>query len=169
MGKKGGNNKQVKRTKASTLTKKVVFGKGGGTHKEASQPSNETSKRKGKTLKQQRRASDEFQQRANELRERSIGLPKTKLKDVPSLQIKPATFQLPSKGAETPQPPTFSADKLLEGEKATVVKPYTVKPTPALALSNRFDWLENDEILEDGTHSILKMEVKPATFTLPSR
>lgn len=163
MGKKGGKNKPVKRTKASTLTKKVVFGK-----VNTSAGSAGATAKKGKTLKQQRRAGNEFEQRINELKERSIGSSnRPKPKEVPSLALKPATFQLPSQ--LPPKPQTYTADELLQGEQPPEFKKPTAKRAATLALSNRFGDLENDEILEDGTHSILKMDVKPATFTLPSR
>lgn len=42
------------------------------------------------------------------------------------------------------------------------------KKSSCLHFSNRFELLENDEILEDGTHSILKMNLKSATFSLPT-
>jgi hypothetical protein len=114
------------------------------------------------------RTNEEFQNRINELRERSIGAAGKAKKPtaLPTLAVKPATFQLPT----AVQPvQTFAADTLLQGESNPAPQQPTQKRPQVLKVSNRFDWLENDEILEDGSHSILKMDVKPATFQLPGR
>jgi hypothetical protein len=116
------------------------------------------------------RTNEEFQNRINELRERSIGAAgraKKPAAALPTLELKPATFQLPT----AVQPiQTFSADTLVHGEtNPAPQQPAQQKRPQVLKVSNRFDWMENDEILEDGTHSILKMDVKPATFQLPGR
>lgn len=67
------------------------------------------------------------------------------------------------------QAPSISfIDGLLAGER-TKQKVDLPKPKRSSATYNPFELLENDELLEDGTHSILKMNVKPSTFELPKR
>lgn len=114
----------------------------------------------------------EFDQKILELQQRSIGQKKTGVKRIATLPIKAATFRLPTPAPivqEVQQAPSRSlVDDLLAGER-TKQKVEVPKPKRSLASFNPFELLENDEILEDGSHSILKMEVKPATFTLPNR
>lgn len=147
---------KVNRQKAG----KIDRAKGEGTHQTGGPKSSKGS------LKKQRRINAEFQQRVNDLRERSIGSGRKKHHGaVPVLEIKPATFQVPSKN----EMQLFTADELLKDEKVEPVATKPKKVSSRLAISNRFSHLENDEILEDGTHSILKMDVKPATFILPNQ
>ena len=134
-----------------------------------------TKKKKVKTdtnrvNNQKTRNKDEFAQQLNELRERSLGRERAatagRKKALPTLTVRAATFQVPS--SNNVEPVSHLADQLLEGEKSGRVEEPKAKVVK-MASYNRFELLENDEILEDGMHSILKMDVKPATFTLQPR
>lgn len=122
---------------------------------------------------QRGRFVSEFDQQMKELQQRSIGQKKTGVKRIPILPIKEATFRLPEPNvpdkAIIQQAPSISfIDGLLAGER-TKQKVDLPKPKRSSATYNPFELLENDELLEDGTHSILKMNLKPATFELPKR
>lgn len=166
VGKKGksSNDKSVKAHKLS-LTK---FS--GGSTKKKSKNKNTTNR----VENQKTRNKDDFAQQLNELRERSLGNSKAatagRKTEKPTLKIREATFQIPSAISAECVPANSFADQYLEGERSQVV-PTASKASKAakLATFNRFELLENDELLEDGSHSILVMDVKPATFSLQSR
>eukprot|EP00598_Pedospumella_elongata_P005566 CAMPEP_0184973176 /NCGR_PEP_ID=MMETSP1098-20130426/5068_1 /TAXON_ID=89044 /ORGANISM="Spumella elongata, Strain CCAP 955/1" /LENGTH=171 /DNA_ID=CAMNT_0027495615 /DNA_START=41 /DNA_END=556 /DNA_ORIENTATION=+ len=166
VGKKGksSNDKSVKSHKLS-LTK---FS--GGSTKKKSKNKNMTQR----VDNQKTRNKDDFAQQLNELRERSLGISKAatagRKTEKPTLKIREATFQLPSASPADSAPVNSFADQYLEGERSQVV-PVVNKASKAAKVTtyNRFELLENDELLEDGSHSILVMDVKPATFSLQSR
>lgn len=122
---------------------------------------------------QKGRLVSEFDQKIAELQQRNIGQKKTGAKRAPAaLPIKPATFRLPTPAPTVQEvqqaPKSTLVDDLLNGER-TKQKAEIPKPKRSVASYNPFELLENDELLEDGSHSILKMDIKPATFCLPNR
>ena len=168
MGKKGGksvNDKSVKSHKIS-LTK---FS--GGSTKKKTKNKNTTNR----VDNQKTRNQNNFAAQLNELRERSLGASRVpaagRKVELPTLKIKEATFQLPKSPELESAPATYLADQLLEGEKTVVVRAPKHAKTVKMASVNRFELLEmeNEELLEDGTLSSLKMDVKPATFSLQTR
>lgn len=168
MGRKGGKSGQNSKSLKSHKSSIGKFQSKSPSNNSNTLP-NADKPNKKKSLKSQRRTNNAFHQQVMELKERNIGASqkgRASAKATPTLDIKPATFQLPS---QAQQPATYSVDSLLQGESSVPQPEQKPKKSTVLAVSNRFSLLENDEILEDGTHSILKMDVKPATFSLPSR
>jgi hypothetical protein len=118
------------------------------------------------------RENSTFNHQISELRARITGKKKKKVK--PTLNVKAATFTMPKK-SEPSEPETMVdgpslVEQLLEGEenKFKQLKAKKVKQHAESSSKNRFSMFENDEILEDGSHSIFKMDVKPPTFVLKS-
>mmetsp|Transcript_4962 Transcript_4962/g.10825 ORF Transcript_4962/g.10825 Transcript_4962/m.10825 type:complete len:180 (-) Transcript_4962:89-628(-) len=117
----------------------------------------------------------EFDRQFVALHERSNGSKNpNKKRDKRQLSIAEPIFQLPSSRADVPAPPPgaddqakagFTADQLLAGEKTEPVV-QRAKSSAPLICSNRFGHLENDELLEDGTFSYLRMDVRAPTFSL---
>mmetsp|Transcript_9871 Transcript_9871/g.22157 ORF Transcript_9871/g.22157 Transcript_9871/m.22157 type:complete len:183 (-) Transcript_9871:79-627(-) len=120
----------------------------------------------------------EFDRQFVALHERSNGSKNpNKKRDKRQLSIAEPIFQLPSRRADVPAPSPacaddqahagFTADQLLAGEKTEPIKVQRAKSVSApLTCSNRFGHLENDELLEDGTFSYLRMDVRAPTFSL---
>jgi len=168
MGKKGGKSANDKSVKSH----KISLTKFSGESTKKKTKNKNTTKR---IDNQKTRNQDNFAAQLNELRERSLGASKApaagRKVELPTLKIREATFQLPTSSAAESAPATYLADQLLEGERTVVVRAPNPAKTVKMASVNRFELLEmeNEELLEDGTLSSLKMDVRPATFALQSR
>lgn len=174
MGRKGGKGSS-KGAKVQKFSLNKFSAKGGTAVNSIGSTGSTKRKNKSGNIYQQRKSDtgNEFEQSVRNLQERVTGPKKTNSKRTPAVIVKPATFQLPvadalpSAALEQAKQPNL-VDSLLHGEKSKLKAPRP-KPNSNSSSFNRFHLLENDEILEDGMHSILKMEVRPATFTLPQQ
>ena len=123
--------------------------------------------------KQRERKGNDFQSKVLELQQRLSGPKKTGRKGG-NLNIKDATFTLSKReqnqAKEVQEEPVRDlVAELLAGEEFKLKAAHKKSIYHAKVSNNRFGLLENDEILEDGTHSIYKMDVKSPTFALPER